>query len=1196
MNKWDRRQSAVLCPQESREQRKHTRIRHSGAVTIAAAGGTFSGTTVNISRSGMQVVVNMPVSHREVRSITFTLPSSTEALEIPCRLVRAEKNGKSDQELLLGVEINCQTQAQMLLIENFIRDTMSLPGKQGSPESRVLPRSQCAITGVVTDRTDIRVLSIDNISTDGLLLRFHGSLKSGENLLLEFLLPEDSRKMQLSGKVMYIIENGFRDGSAAGITLLDLSEIVRARIKNFIMVSASGTAMRRVYERFSARGVGHEYRIVDQEEIRSTFRQLLSERLVLNSLFEGNLQILELRVASLNQEEGTWTAIRLEGSPKRGSHLPAAGYFSFNLDGGSHYFKSEFFCWNAGMPVLRIPQVLFRSEKRSYRRKHLTALEVVSISLQPHLQADLHIQGRLLDISRHGFLCEIPLSKEIQERLYSGQPLEYTIRESLGLSHRGEVRHFSRSRASDGDLQLRIGIEAGLVRDEYRFRSIPPSLWNRKRLYRRPAPTSFGGSLLSQTVGYRNGKGQDIFALVNRTGALDHPSPVVILPPAFGKKKEAMAALAATLIANFRHRKQNLVVIRYDGINRPGESYNEEKEPRRGYEMLRYRISQGLEDLKTTIDFVYDNPLFKPERVTLISSSMSAIDCRRLLALGERRIHYWISLMGVSSAQTVLVNTLGALDIIGNARMEIPNGINGLLGHLVDMDLLARDLIENRYAYLTDARQDMARIPIPVLWIYGTHDHWMAPEEILDIMSVRSGAEREVLEVPTGHNLRTSEEALRTFMRITSWLYQRLHGRRIIAAEPDREQLLRLITWERERLAAPQTLEPQEYWKTYLIGTERNSLGYDFYSNLEDFRSFLAKEAELVRPEEGGRIADMGCGTGLVVEQLLERVAQKGRRNGRMVLTAVDLVPEALERTRQKWAQAVRRHPSLQEHELECIQMDLTPNRLVPVLNFMSNPALPLTYLRNRVEGLTAETLERLDAAGFHGLRNLMAGEPITEGTRSRLEQSFRSEDWRAVLDFNRIARFLNKNLVAGDLSTISGSHPQSPIEEGRYRTLKASELRMERLDFGSCGRELRFAFQDAFFDKLIASLFIPYLHNPDDILDEFFRILKPGGLILLSSMKPDNDISTIFTSYVETVQDRYPAENGNSDRDLNAARIMLNEAAGLFELEEDGFFRFYTAEELQQLVESAGFTQTEVVTSLGTPPQAVILSALKPI
>ncbi len=1142
----------------------------------------------------MQIVVNMPASHREIRSITFTLPSSAEIMELPCRLVRAERNGGSDQETLLGVEIRWQTEAQMLLIENFIRDSMSTALQNGSEESRLLPRSQCVITDVSTDRPDLAVQSIDNISSEGMLLRFQGNLRTGDALVLEFSLPGDSRKLQLAGKVLYIIENVTADSSAAGISFQAQSEVVQARIKNFIVTSASGRAMRGVYEGFSSRGIAHEYRITNRRQIMSVFRRLQNEGLSLNSLFDGNLHILELKVAGIDPEQEIWTARREGGGLHRDSSMPAAGYFSFCLDGGSHYFRSEFFAWSDGTPILRFPRVLFRSEKRSYQRKPLVDPESISICLQPELTKGRNIQGRVLDISRHGFLCEIPLSKEILERVHNGKPLRYSIEDKLGLSYFGEIRHFAERLAENGDQRLRIGIEAGVVRDKYQFRKITPSLWKGNPLTRKVPAASLPNPLLSEVVNYRNGHGQELVALLNRTGDPERSSLVVIVPPAFGKKKEISAALASTLIANFSQRNQNLVVLRYDGINRPGESFNEERMPKRGYEMLRYRIGQGIDDLKTTIDFVYDNPFFRPDRVVLISSSMSALESRRLLALGERRVHFWISLMGVPAAQTLLINTLGGLDIISNARMGIPNGINGLLGHLIDMDLMARDLIDHRYAYLSDARQDLSRIPIPVLWVYGTHDRWLSPDEVRDVMSVQSGADRDILEVPTGHNLRTSEDALRTFRLITSWLYGQIHRRKIVASEPDRELLLKLISWERERLSSPQSIIAKEYWKSYLIGDDTNSPGYDFYRKLHDFRTFFAMQAELMRPEEGGRIADMGCGTGLMVEQLLERVASRASQNC-MVVTAVDLVPEALERTLEKWHQVCQRHPPLKEHRLECLQMDLSPNKLVPVHNFINNADLPLAYLSNRIEGLTTEILDGLATCDFPGLRSLMAGETIDKEMATRLKRRLRPEESAVVFDLNRIARFLKKRLRKSDLISSNGD-PNSPIDEWRYRTLQASELLLQRLDFGSCGRNLQLPLADACFDKLIASLFLSYLQNPDDIIGEFYRILKPGGWLLASSMKPDSDISTIFTNYVENLQKRDPKKNGNRDQDLNAARSMLNEAAGLLRLEEDGYFRFYTAEELQHLIECAGFQIVRVVSSLGDPSQAVIVHAKKPL
>jgi ubiquinone/menaquinone biosynthesis C-methylase UbiE len=121
-------------------------------------------------------------------------------------------------------------------------------------------------------------------------------------------------------------------------------------------------------------------------------------------------------------------------------------------------------------------------------------------------------------------------------------------------------------------------------------------------------------------------------------------------------------------------------------------------------------------------------------------------------------------------------------------------------------------------------------------------------------------------------------------------------------------------------------------------------------------------------------------------------------------------------------------------------------------------------------------------------------------------------------------------------------------------------------------------------------------VYNPDLILRDFYRMLKPGGLLLVSSMKPDSDISTLFTDYVDSLRSSHRESMTAEERegDLAAARAMLNEAAALFTLEEDGYFRFYAEEELASLFEDAGFVDIRTYRSLGDPAQAVIVTGRK--
>ena len=165
----------------------------------------------------MQVVVNMPESYQEVRSITFTLPHSSESIDIPCRLVHTKEDNNSTQEQVLGVEFNYQAEAQLLLIENFIREIRrAQPLKESElEEMRRLPRAVCALVGATVNREDLKVISIDNISTEGLLITIAGRVKTGESLEFKLFLPGDQRPLTIGGKVRYLVENSFRSTSSA---------------------------------------------------------------------------------------------------------------------------------------------------------------------------------------------------------------------------------------------------------------------------------------------------------------------------------------------------------------------------------------------------------------------------------------------------------------------------------------------------------------------------------------------------------------------------------------------------------------------------------------------------------------------------------------------------------------------------------------------------------------------------------------------------------------------------------------------------------------------------------------------------------------------------------------------------------------------------------------------------------------------
>jgi ubiquinone/menaquinone biosynthesis C-methylase UbiE len=153
--------------------------------------------------------------------------------------------------------------------------------------------------------------------------------------------------------------------------------------------------------------------------------------------------------------------------------------------------------------------------------------------------------------------------------------------------------------------------------------------------------------------------------------------------------------------------------------------------------------------------------------------------------------------------------------------------------------------------------------------------------------------------------------------------------------------------------------------------------------------------------------------------------------------------------------------------------------------------------------------------------------------------------------------------------------------------------------DLAVDGSRLSIPCNDATYDAVIASLFITYVPDPVSVLGEAFRVLKAGARLVVSGLRRDADLSKLFIDATEEIARGEGATRSFSDADVDleqASRDFLNDAAKLLDLEENGLFQFRDAAELATLLRSAGFRVEKVWSSFGDPPQAVVVSARKPI
>ncbi len=120
-------------------------------------------------------------------------------------------------------------------------------------------------------------------------------------------------------------------------------------------------------------------------------------------------------------------------------------------------------------------------------------------------------------------------------------------------------------------------------------------------------------------------------------------------------------------------------------------------------------------------------------------------------------------------------------------------------------------------------------------------------------------------------------------------------------------------------------------------------------------------------------------------------------------------------------------------------------------------------------------------------------------------------------------------------------------------------------------------------FDKICCSLLISYLRRPQDLLRELHRVLKPGGRIVVTSMKPFADLSDLYRRYVE---------KNVSDDEVESARDLLRAAGKIKVKEEQGYYTFFSGEELCEAMLAAGFRSP--VATMGFGNQATVVSADK--
>jgi ubiquinone/menaquinone biosynthesis C-methylase UbiE/pimeloyl-ACP methyl ester carboxylesterase len=773
----------------------------------------------------------------------------------------------------------------------------------------------------------------------------------------------------------------------------------------------------------------HPNTIEDPREIHAFLRRLQRERVPLR---RGTNKKVDAETAVVERINGQSMQLRTQNFDRGGRDEI---FLNLKLDGRPYFFVAPKLAEVNGTGLqVAVPGIVYLTERRD-RTRHSRASSVPGPRrVVVEAAGDALVEGSVDDFSPDGLSLCVRSSRLLDESGWL--PLRYLDGPRAGERAYARVRH-SEPAVRPGWQKLGLSVSAApfgrLIEVERRDEISKPLGANAARRHwavlsaaTRTAARKALGPLAGREsrerdvriVDYENEDGEGLRAIVDSWGDTKG-APVVVIPPAWGKTKETLLPLAATIVESFRRARQPVSVIRFDGIRKRGESYTEPRCLEPGMENAAFTFSQGVRDVHATLDFLESSPEFQPSTSVVVSFSGSSIDARRAVATEMRgRIGGWICVVGSADLQAMMRVISGGVDYLGGVERGVEFGFQDILGLMVDVDTSSRDALDTQLAFLEDSRRDFAAIDVPVTWIHGRHDAWMDLDRIRHVLSFGDVSRRRLIEVPTGHQLKTSQEALATFQLIAREASRMALGREVEARLPDLVALGRRREAERERLPRAQ-VDVQDFWRRYLVGSEGN-LGMELLTATSTYRRFVEEHIDALTLEEGQVVVDLGAGTGSFPRRLQAEAG--GPRD--LEVVEVDYVHEALVRARERLARDAG--SSGRVRYLECdldagglALASASADRVVSVLlvNYLRNPDVALREAyrvlkpggRLVMSGLKRDAdISKICVDGVRELRSGLARDAFGVHGERVLDDSIRTfmSDAARLLDLEELGLF----------------------------------------------------------------------------------------------------------------------------------------------------------------------------------------------
>lgn len=1003
---------------------------------------------------------------------------------------------------------------------------------------------------------------IQDISQDGLFLSTYQRYETGARLPVTLTLP-GGEQLCLSGRIARLDP----ERGGVGIQFVDMEDPVKRKLKTLIIDHFSAASLEELKKKYAFLNIDDLVLFTDPSTIETFLEDALEREQDFSLVPAYGSKALSGTLLYLDSVEKVLT---LKGEDlEKTLHVGESALVSAYEEWRTQSFETTVLQVGEGQAQLVYPQALFYVDKRKSERNQ-PGLDVaprkVEIPLAYPPGAILY--GSEVDFSSEGMAI---LVQEPIGMLFPGTPIPQlrVVRDGkVEWSGCAEVRHIgNHASCPDGTM---IGVQFGVARRPVRtldtsqlFMKAAEKAELRSDTAGQPdlSTTILTDRPLVDIVRFPNADGQELVGILNLLPSKDqNPVPVVLLPPAWGKTKETLFALALTLEESFRAQGKPIAILRYDGANRRGESFHDADCDRPDTHALHATPRQGAIDLAGALEFAKHNPRFRAGPIFVVTFSLATLEARLLFRDPEKQhlVDRWIVCVGTPEVRHIVTRIGGNFDIFEAHRMGMHFGMVNYLGVRIDSDFFISKSVEDGLVGLEGARKDFGSFGIPISWIYGEHDHWVVPDRVHDVMSIDAKASRDVMAMPVGHNMRTSMEAMTLFGAVTQMVKYHLKQPGDICM-PHMERLNRIQIAERERRPIQKT-NLKEYWKRYLLG-EQGLMGFDVFRYSDDYIEFMHDHIDWLDISGNETLAEFGVGTGNLFHTWLKSNKQLPAK-----VFQTEFVAEALEKAKSKQSSRM-----LGDTQVEYLVANLELNRYRPYAAYLKGDLYAFRALFGQIEGLKLDVVEEIEKKMNATIHGFLKGTTVTT----------KGVDWlRGQMEWETVETIC-------DLSLAARVCQEKETKAPAYRRLIFPKDPNEN-------KELPFEANSV--DRVLGSLVLPYIFNPGVTLAELFRILKPNGIVVLSTMVPDTDTSGIYIRLIEKLEHMPEAtfeDGANREQVLQSARMFLNDAAGLLDLEERGIFEFFSDDSLHTLFEQAGFSNIEMKKAFGNPSQATIVKAV---